>query len=109
MDYYKNPEEFYESIKKQREEVKSYDISEDEKNKLYSLFDDTVQRFEEDRSNSISENIPRLNKALDKIGDGFSKLIEPCQKIKNGIPALEKTVFDINIKKAFDSQDPSNN
>lgn len=109
MDYYKKPEEFYELIKRQREEVKSYDISEDEKNELYSLFDDTVKRYEENRFSSISENIPRLNKALDKMEDAFGKLIEPCERIKKGIPALEKIVFDINIEKAFDSQNPLNN
>ena len=109
MDYLEKPEEFYEWIRIKKHEIKSLGISEDAKNDLYKFVDGMLQAFEKDRSNYLSEKIPKLNKALDKMGDGLGKIVNAHQRIAKELPNLGKTVFNLKIKKAFDSQNPLNN
>jgi len=95
MDYEKQEREFYELIEKKKEEIKSLDISDDEKNKLYKLVDDTIE---------LEENIPRdIGKPFIDLGNAFGKIYSEVKNItpitKKTLSNLEETVAKQRIKK----------
>jgi hypothetical protein len=93
MDYEK---EFYETIEKEKNRIKSFDISDNEKNNLYKLVDKTIQRYEE--SKIRLEINSKLIKTLDKMGKGLEKSISAGNKIKDELPNLKEIVAENRIK-----------
>ena len=109
MDYPQKSEEFYELMKRKKEEIKSLDLSENEKNNFYKLVDETVQRFENLKSYNLSGKILALNESFGNLGGGIGKLVNLNSKIKKEVIKSEEAIFKFRIIKAFDSQSPLNN
>ena len=109
MDNYYKPEEFYELIRKKKEEIKSLNLSESEKNKLYKSVDETVQRFKNIRSYALPEKIVVLNESFNILGKGLAKLVDLSSELLQNTIKSEKAVFKFRIRKAFDSQNPLEN
>ena len=109
MEYSQTPEKFYKLMKKKKEEIKSLDISKSERNNLYELVEETIQRYEDLKSHNLSEKIVTLSKSLNKLLRGFEKIANSCQITRENLSKLERTVVKLKIQKAFDSQTPENN
>jgi len=86
---------FYESMDEKRCYIESLDISDDEKNNLYELVDDTIE---------LEENIPRdIGKPFIDLGNAFGKIYSEVKNItptiKGTLKTLEETVAKQRIKK----------
>jgi len=60
MDYTEKDKEFYGIIHKKREEINSMNISKKEKEKLYSIIDETTQRYEKQKKINVGDSVKRL-------------------------------------------------
>ncbi len=101
MDY---EQKFYESIEKRKNKIKSLDISDDEKNNLYKLVDESIQIYEENKTNRLEreENLVRLVKAWEDISRGLKKITSIT---KDTLSNLEDTVAKKRIEEKIFPQD----
>jgi hypothetical protein len=68
-------EEYFErDIEKVRKDIGSMDISEEERNKLYSLYEETIQREKERRASDLTGAGERLEEALTKMYKNITKI-----------------------------------
>ena len=82
MDKYfkrKTDEEFYLLMEKKREEIDSINISEEEKDHLYSLLQNNINYYESSKKSSIQQE--RVNEAYDFFGESLKNFINVTNEL----------------------------
>jgi len=90
--------EFYELIEAKRKDIESLDISQSEKDNLYKLINETIERDEKIRSYSggKEEDLKRIDKAEKKIIDTYNQISSIVKQTNTG---LEDMIAKETIKK----------
>ena len=85
--------EFYALMDEKRAGISSMDITENNRENLYRIVDETIQRYEQNKTSSLhsQESLVRLGKALDQISQGLKQIDSAAVKIKENLPSLENT------------------
>lgn len=76
----KTDEEFYELIKRKRIEIDSLSISDEEREKLYSILEKNIQYHEEEKGYKIRENFSKIAEEGGRIGNDIIKIGKISQK-----------------------------
>ncbi|MEK6827662.1 MAG: hypothetical protein AABX99_04225 [Nanoarchaeota archaeon] len=87
-------ETFYKLIKLKREEIKSFEISESEKDRLYHIVDETIQRYEEQKQIDLKGSAEHLGIAFQEMYKGLARLFLTVEK---SLPLLRDTVVNMQI------------
>ena len=95
MGYYpETDEEFYAMVELKRKEIGSFDIPELEKEKLYLIVDETIERYEEGKKYNLAESFGQLGDSLVKLMTNIYKLGEDIQSL---VPTLNRTKINLQI------------
>jgi hypothetical protein len=108
--YYPNTdEEFSDYILKAIEEIKGMkNISEEHRNDLYKLVDETVQRREELKNLHLEENFKHLAEAMTGLYTSLGKIGMIGEELKKALPGLERILSDLQKIKKSQENDLNN-
>ncbi len=103
--------EFYDLMDENRIGIDSMDITENQKDHLYHMVDETIQRYEENKTSSLQsqENLMRLDKAWGELLKKLDETYSIGEKIKKNLSKLEKTALSLRIRQVREGQQPLNN
>lgn len=106
MEYPTGEKEFYELMETKRTEIKSLDIPEEEREKLYSEVERTIKGFEESKARDFYLHQGHLISALDKFGEGLGKVLTATGEIaekndaRRHILRINQQISDYKMKRA---------
>jgi hypothetical protein len=97
--------EFYKLMKKKKREINTFDINEEEKQKLYQLVGETIERYEENKIYSLKnkENFIKRDEGLKK----HSKGLKQIEFLVANIIKKDKMLF--RTRESRKKQTPENN
>jgi len=105
MDYEERDEEFYASIEKKKDEIKTLDIPKKKRVELYALVNETIKRYEQIKISSLENQlgILILNKAQVKIHKELERI---ASMAKVTLSNLEKAMIIAKSIKSFNPPNP---
>ena len=96
---------FYGLMERKRKEIAGFKMSEEEKNRLYALIDETIGRYEEGKAycQKRVDAVRQGEEALEKMFNSFRRSSNLIKKTQENVERLSEAATELQINEIMNS------